>query len=53
MLTLSEKIKNNGEVSVCWVNNMVVSTQEIERATEEMAILMNDGWHSTVLALKP
>ena len=48
LLILTEtKFKGNGEVSWCEVNGIVEGIQEIERATEGAAILINDS--STVL----
>ena len=49
LLALTEmKLKGNGEVSWCGVNS-IAGIQEIERAWEGMAILLNDVWHSTVI----
>ena len=36
-------------ISLCKVNNIIVGIQETERAREDMTILMNDVWHSTVI----
>ena len=47
LLALMEmKLKGNGEVSWCGVNGIVAEVQEMERAREGMAILLNDVWHS-------
>ena len=42
------KLKENGEVSWCGVNVLIAGVQEVERATEWVAILLNDVWHSAV-----
>ena len=39
-------MKGNGEVSWCGVN----AVQEMESAREGVAILLNDVWHSAVVA---
>ena len=43
------KLKGNGEVSCCGENGIIASAQEMERARERVAILLNDAWHSAVL----
>ena len=49
LLALTEtKLKGNGEVSRCGVNGIIAGVQEMERATEWVAILLNDVWHSAV-----
>ena len=45
-------MKVNGEVSWCAVNGIIASVQEMERAREGEAILLNDVWHSAVIRLK-
>ena len=50
LLALTEtKLKGNGEVSWCGVNGIMAGVQEIERAKEGVAILLNDVWHSAVV----
>ena len=50
LLTLMEtKLKENGEVSWCGVNGIIAGVQEMERAREVLAILLNDVWHSAVV----
>ena len=45
LLALMEtKLKVNGEVSWCGVNGIIASVQEMERAREGVAILLNDVW---------
>ena len=39
------KLKGNGEVLWCKVNGIIVKVQEIEWATEGVAVLMNNVWH--------
>ena len=49
LLALKEtKLKGNGEVSWCEVNGIIASVQEMERAREDVAVLLNDVWHSAV-----
>ena len=44
LVTLMEtKLKGNGEVSWCGVNAIIASVQEMERAREAMAILLNSA----------
>ena len=43
------KLKGNGEVSWCGVNGIIADVQEMERAREGVAILLNDIWHSVVI----
>ena len=45
------KLKGNGEVSWCRVYGIIAVIQkiEIERASEGVAVLMNDVWHSDVI----
>ena len=43
------KLKGNGEVSWCGVNDIIAGVQEMERAREGVAILLNGVWHSTVV----
>ena len=42
-------MKGNGEVSWCGVNGIIAGVQEMEKAREGMAILLNDVWHSAVV----
>ena len=46
---LALKLKGNGEVSWCGVNGTIADVQEMERAREWVAILLNDVWHSAVV----
>ena len=46
---IETKLKGNGEVSWCGVNDTIDSVQEMERAREGVAILLNDMWHSAVI----
>ena len=43
------KFKRNGKVSCCGVNGIIAGFQEMERASEGVAILLNDVWHSAVV----
>ena len=43
------KLKGNGKVSWCGVNCIIAGVQEMERARECVAILLNDVWHSAVI----
>ena len=47
-LMMMMKLKGNGEVSWCGVNGLIASVQ-MERAREEVAILLNNVWHSAVI----
>ena len=50
MLALTEtKFKGEGEVSWCGVNGIISGVQEMERAREGVAVLLNDVWHSVVV----
>ena len=50
LVALTEtKLKGNGEVSWCEVNGIIADVQEMERAREGVAILLNDVWHSAVV----
>ena len=50
LLVLTEmKLKGNGEVSWYGVNGIIAGVQEIERAREGVAILLNDEWYSAVV----
>ena len=50
LLALNEmKLKENGEVLWCVVNVFIGDVQEVERAREGVAILLNDMWHSAVI----
>ena len=42
------KLQGNGEVW-CGVIGIIVSVQEMERAREVMANLLNNVWHSPVI----
>ena len=49
-LVLTEtKLKGNGDVSWCGVNSIFAGVQEMERAREGVAVLLNDVWHSAVI----
>ena len=43
------KWKENGEVSWCGINGIIADVQEMERAREGVAILLNNVWHSAVI----
>ena len=43
------KLKGNREVSWHGVNGIIASVQEMERAKEGVAIMLNDLWHSEVI----
>ena len=50
LLVLKEmKLKGMGEVSCYGVNVILTSVQEMERAREVVAVLLNDVWHSAVV----
>ena len=50
MLALTEtKLKGKGEISWCGVNVVFAGVQEMERAREGEAVLLNDVWHSAVV----
>ena len=50
LLALTEtKLKGKGEVSWSAVNVIFAGVQEMERAREGMAVLLNDVWHSAVV----
>ena len=50
MLALTEtKLKGKGEVSWSGVNVIIAGVQEMERAWEEVATLLNDVWHGAVV----
>ena len=43
LLALKEtKFKGNGELSWCGVNGIIAGVQEMERAREGVAVLLND-----------
>ena len=44
-----DKIKRKREASWCGVNGIIAGVQEMERAREGVAILLNDVWHSAVI----
>ena len=49
-LALTEtKLKGKGGVSWCGVNGIIAGVQEMERAREGVAVLLNDVWHSAVI----
>ena len=51
LLTFTEmKLKGNGEVSWCGVYGIIASVQEMERASEGMAIKLNNMRHSAAVA---
>ena len=43
------KLNENGDVSRCGLNGIITGVQEMERAREGLAILLNDLWHSAVI----
>ena len=43
------KLKGNGEVSQCGANGIITGVQEMERARDRVAILLNDVWQSAVV----
>ena len=45
---MEKKLKENGEVSWCRVNDIIAGVQ-MERAREGVAILLNDVQHSAVI----
>ena len=50
LLALTEtKLKGNGELSWCGVYDIIAGVQEMEKAREGVAILLNDVWHSAVI----
>ena len=50
MLALTEaKLKGKGEVTWSGVNVIFVGVQEMERAREGAAVLLNDVWHNAVV----
>ena len=50
LLALTEKkLKGNGEVSWCGINGIIAGIQEMERAREGVAVLLNDVCHSAVI----
>ena len=46
---MKTKLKGNEEVSWCGVNSIITGVQEMEKAREGVAILLNDVWHSAVV----
>ena len=42
-------MKGNGEVSWCEVHGIIASVQEMERVREDVAILLNNVWHSAII----
>ena len=46
---METKLKENGEMSWCGVNSFIVGVQEMERAGEGVAILLNDVWQGAVI----
>ena len=50
LLTLTNaKLKGKGELSWCGVNIIFAGVQEMKRAREGVAVLLNDVWHSAVV----
>ena len=50
MLAFMEtKLKGKGEVSWYGVNGIISGVQEMERAREWVAVLLNEVWHSAVV----
>ena len=46
---METKLKGNGEVSWCGVNGIIGGVQEMERAREGVAILLNDVCYTAVI----
>ena len=42
-------LKRNGEVSWRGINSIIADVQEMEKAREGVAVLLNDVWHSAVI----
>ena len=50
MLALTEtKLEEKGEVSWSVVNVIFIGVHQMERAREELAVVLNDVWHSAVV----
>ena len=50
LLALMEmKLEGNGKVSWCRLNGIIAGVQEMERAREVVATMLNDVWHSAVI----
>ena len=49
LVLMKIKLKGNREVSWCGVNGIIASVQEMERAREDVAILLSDVWQSAVI----
>ena len=50
LLALMEtKLEGNREISWCEVDFITAGIQEMERAREGVALLLNDVWHSAVI----
>ena len=49
LLLTDTKLKGKGGVSWSGVNGIIPGVQEMERAREGVAILLNDVWHSAVV----
>ena len=50
MIALTDtKLKGKGEVSWSGVYVIIAGVQEMERAREEVAVLLSDVWHSVVI----
>ena len=50
LLALTEiKLRGNGKVSWCRVNGIIIGVEEMEKAREDVAILLNDVWYSAVI----
>ena len=49
LAVMEMKLKGNGEVSWCEVNGIIASVNEMERARKDVAILLNDVWHSALV----
>ena len=50
LLALTEiKLKGNREASWCGVNGIIADVQEIKRALEDVAVLLNGVWHRDVI----
>ena len=46
---METKLSRNGEVSWWGVNGLIAGVQELERAREGVAILLNNVWHSALI----
>ena len=50
LLAMTEtKLKGKGKLSWCGVNGLIAVVQEMKRAREGAAIMLNDVWHRAVV----